>query len=149
MCCGQFLATRSLDGISKADVAEHITLAPAPASAARARRFVRDHAGETENDDTLLLLTSELVTNGVLHARTSLVLGIVSGPETILVTVADDNEESPVQPPPDDERPSGRGLMLVGGLADDWGVQSRDSGKTVWFTVARARRGARASVGDG
>ena len=76
-------------------------------------------------------------------------LGVVSGPETILVTVADDNEESPVQPPPDDERPSGRGLMLVGGLADDWGVQSRDSGKTVWFTVARARRGARASVGDG
>jgi anti-sigma regulatory factor (Ser/Thr protein kinase) len=80
---------------------------------------------------------SELVTNGVLHARTSIVLGVTLGQRRLLVTVGDTAGGTPATPPRDDERPSGRGLMLVEALADEWGVNEERDGKTVWFTIPR------------
>jgi hypothetical protein len=42
--------------------------------------------------DRVLLRTSELVTNGVLHARPSLVLGVTTGADAVMVTVADNSD---------------------------------------------------------
>jgi anti-sigma regulatory factor (Ser/Thr protein kinase) len=148
VCCGPLLASVDVGGVSAADGAQHLELDPTPRSVARARRFVVDHAGETGNLDTLLLLTSEIVTNGVLHARTALVVGVVNGADTVLVTVTDDNSDAVAEPPIDHDRPSGRGLLLVRGLAEEWGVETTSHGKTVWFTVAR-RTPALAQVADG
>jgi hypothetical protein len=35
-----------------------------------------------------------------------------------------------------DDDESGRGLILVRALADNWGVRPTDDGKTTWFTLA-------------
>src|SRR6266536_4850235 len=57
---------------------ERVELAPRPASAATARRsarvFAATHRLGDDLADTLCLVASELVTNAVLHARTTLVL---------------------------------------------------------------------------
>lgn len=137
MCCDELLAGQSVDGVALSDPAVHVDLEPRPAAARAARRFVLDRAGRTAPHDTLALLTSEVVTNGVLHARTALRVGIVSGADRILVTVADDGAGMPVVVPRDDSRASGRGMVLVAALASEWGVFRHDSGKTVWFTVPR------------
>lgn len=144
MCCSQLLAARSIAGVSAADPSTHVQLEPAPAAASAARRFVAEHADGVAPDAraTLALLTSELVTNGVLHARTPLVVGVTRGSSRLLVTVADDSDVTPQQPPADDNRPSGRGLLLVDAMSAEWGVHRHGGAKTVWFTVAAGGAGA-------
>ncbi|CAM5716436.1 PPM-type phosphatase domain-containing protein OS=Streptomyces griseorubiginosus OX=67304 GN=AQJ54_19070 PE=4 SV=1 [Streptomyces griseorubiginosus] len=48
------------------------------------------------------------------------------------------SDRSPQLPQPrvaaEDEE-SGRGLLLVRALADDWGVRPMDHGKTTWFSL--------------
>ncbi|MFF2653918.1 ATP-binding protein [Streptomyces sp. NPDC058045] len=60
----------------------------------------------------------------------------LSGSELCLeVSDASDEKPQPRQAGPDDE--SGRGLALVGALADSWGVAPRIGvGKTVWARLA-------------
>ena len=138
MSCHVLLGVHSVMGVEPSAPAAHLDLAPDPTAAGLARRFVAEHAGIADADGALALLTSELVTNAVLHARTSLVLGVTLGSSQVLVTVADgDAAGTPHPPPPDDQRPSGRGLVLVGAMATQWGVFETDGGKTVWFTVPR------------
>ena len=139
MCCGSVLAQGGVTGVSASDPSVHVDLQPTPAAARAARAFLADHLGPLDADSAYAaaLCASELVTNGVLHARTPIVVGVTIGAERLLVTVADGAGGTPHMPPPDDERPSGRGLMLVDALADQWGVADADEGKTVWFTVSR------------
>jgi hypothetical protein len=55
----------------------------------------------------------------------------------ILVEVADRGGGEPVMRSPSPSEPTGRGLRIVDMLAAEWGVDhQRDSGKTIWFTVA-------------
>jgi anti-sigma regulatory factor (Ser/Thr protein kinase) len=138
------LGVHAVGGVEAAAPTAHLDLPPDPTAAGPARRFVAEQVGTPDTDGALSLLTSELVTNAVLHARTALVLGVTRGSSRILVTVADgDRDGNPHTPPPDDERPSGRGLMLVAAMANEWGVFETETGKTVWFTVPRdaAERG--------
>ena len=138
MSCHVLLGVREVAGVEAAAPSVHLDLRPDPRAVGTARRFVAEHAGVTGPDGALALLTSELVTNAVLHARTALVLGVTRGSSHVLVTVADADEVgTPHRPPPDDDRPSGRGLALVAALATQWGVFETDGGKTVWFTVPR------------
>ena len=88
--------------------------------------------------ETTRLLTSELVTNAVLHARTAMTLTIEADGTGIRVSVTDG---SPI--PPSLRRHSltattGRGLRLLDQLADSWSVDDSDGGKTVWFTLTSA-----------
>ncbi|MFJ8824891.1 ATP-binding protein [Streptomyces sp. NPDC102467] len=48
-----------------------------------------------------------------------------------------DKQPPPTAPAPDSARESGRGLLLVTALADDWGVTPRPTapGKTVWVEL--------------
>ena len=111
-----------------------------PRSASAARQAVTSALITDITDgalDTLVLLTSELVTNVVAHARTSCHLGVELFPDVVRVSVSD-NSAIPLAPrSPDDEAESGRGLGLVETLSSNWGVVNRSSGKTVWFEVAR------------
>jgi len=110
-------------------------------SAARARQAVTSALITDVSDsalDTLVLLTSELVTNVVAHARTSCHLGVELFPNTVRVSVSD---ESPIPVTPRDapeDAESGRGLALVETLSTGWGVIHRSNGKTVWFEVPRS-----------
>lgn len=143
MCCANVLADVPLDGLSHADKSVHLDLAPTPVAAREARRFLREHLRDVDAVavDATLLCASEVVTNGVLHARTAIVLGVTRGKGRLLVTVGDRSEAQPRRPEPDDDRTSGRGLQLIEALADAWGVHPQEVGKTVWFTVTTKKAG--------
>ena len=85
--------------------------------------------------DNALLLLSEILTNAVVHAEGPLGVHLSRTATDLTVEVSD---RSPQLPQPrlataDDE--SGRGLLLVRALADNWGVRPTDEGKTTWFTL--------------
>ena len=114
-------------------------LAPDPVAVRQARAFVRQQCADRLDDDTCssaVLLTSEIVTNAFLHGRSEARLAVTIGPRTIRVEVGDDNSRQPRLVEPDPDALDGRGLALVGLLADDWGVRTETYGKTVWFVVA-------------
>ena len=125
----------------------HVHLDPLPRVVATARSFVAEHAPPLPDDtnDALLLLTSELVTNAVLHARTPLEVGIVVAAQSVLVSVHDLDLSRPEQQPYA-KREGGWGLKLVSAFADDAALEPHpDGGKTAWF---RLRRGELPGVGD-
>jgi anti-sigma regulatory factor (Ser/Thr protein kinase) len=73
------------------------------------------------------LITSELVTNSVLHAGT---------PFTVFAAVDDDSVELVVSDGTGwithDPADTGHGLLLVGLLAADWAADMEPDGKRVW-----------------
>lgn len=131
--------------------ADHTAWASFPAdrrSPGAARHFVREQldgwdCAEGEVGEITLLLVSELVTNGVLHAGTAVgvAVGYDGGTLAVAVTdgVPDGIEPGPWSTPQARGAPSGRGLRIVDALADDWGVSVHDQGKTVWFELSPGR----------
>ena len=118
----------------------HLHLDPLPRLVGDARRFVLSHAPALPADtqDALVLLTSELVTNAVLHARTPIELGLTIADDTVLVTVHDLDLTRPEQTPYTG-REGGWGLGLVGALATASSLDTHpEGGKTAWFTLARS-----------
>jgi anti-sigma regulatory factor (Ser/Thr protein kinase) len=81
-----------------------------------------------------ILLTSELVSNAVLHARTPFEVEVqVEG--TVRIVVRDGSSATPVVRHPAPDQLGGRGLLLVDTLADRWGFEVDATGKTVWFEI--------------
>ena len=115
-------------------------LPPEALSAGRAREAVTSALISDLDDtslDTLVLLTSELVTNVVAHARTNCHLGVELFPDVVRVSVSDESG-TPLQPRTATlEEESGRGLSLVETLSSNWGIITRTTGKTVWFEMPR------------
>jgi anti-sigma regulatory factor (Ser/Thr protein kinase) len=117
----------------------HLHLDPVPRLVADARRFVLEHAPDLppETQDSLVLLTSELVTNAVLHARTRIELGITIGDDSVVVTVHDLDLARPEQDP-NASREGGWGLGLVSALAEVSAMQTDpEGGKIAWFRLGR------------
>ncbi|NEB95905.1 ATP-binding protein [Streptomyces bauhiniae] len=111
----------------------------AAASVGKARAFVRaalPAAQFRERIDDITLCVSELATNAVRHGSPAghLFLVRVSVNESLLrIEVHDAGESRPVLRVPADDDLTGRGLVLVDSLADDWGTGPRDGlGKVVW-----------------
>lgn len=117
------------------------TLRPEPASVGRGRSLVEamcsDHHVAPEVSDTAVLLTSELLTNAVLHGRSAVGLRIHIDTSCVRVEVRDDNDRPPRVDHPDSGALSGRGMWLVEALASRWGVRGEAAGKTVWVEVDR------------
>ncbi|HKY15201.1 MAG TPA: ATP-binding protein [Microthrixaceae bacterium] len=111
-----------------------------------ARRFVRHTLGDRVASgalDDIVLATSELVTNAILHARTELTL-VVDVEEhdgairSVSLSVADGDPSPPVPQPFSPESVSGRGLLIIDALAERWGYGPRpddEPGKQVWATL--------------
>jgi PAS domain S-box-containing protein len=120
-------------------VQQRATLAPAAESARTARRLVADvlsSVGGDELVDTATLLTSELVTNGIVHAHTDLQIVVEATSAWVRVEVIDGNPQLPSRREYDDSAITGRGLEMVELLADDFGVEPlADEGKRVWFRL--------------
>lgn len=107
-------------------------------SVTEARRFVLDALASWQLEsvaDTAALLTSEVVTNAVLHARTPLGLVVRREDVGISVAVTDGSRRRPTQRKSTPDATNGRGLSLLGQLATTWEVQVHRTGKTVRFTV--------------
>ena len=106
-----------------------------------ARQFVQARCADLglrkERCDDALLLTSELVTNAVLHGRSEVCVEIVrSSDGRVRVAVHDENSRHPVPVAQDHDALDGRGLALVEAIADRWGVDERPMGKAVWFELS-------------
>jgi len=121
----------------------HCDLAPTARAVTDARTFVRISLGNLFPAllDDALLLTSELVTNVVLHARTAVHVGVSHDGDAVLVTVMDGDAAEPrtrLSRRDDDAlKESGRGMGIVARLADDCGWQRLPdgAGKVTWFVV--------------
>ncbi len=117
----------------------HLTVRPGLHAPAVARAFIRlavELLGASANDD-VLLLTSEAVTNSVVHASTTSVgVSLWRTGGTVHVSVTDNDPEEPQMQPADPGRAGGFGIRLIDMLAADWGVaRTDDEGKCVWFEV--------------
>jgi serine phosphatase RsbU (regulator of sigma subunit)/anti-sigma regulatory factor (Ser/Thr protein kinase) len=138
---------------------------PEPAAVAAARKFVRETlqawldarpaAPDTELVDDAVLLTSELVTNAVVHAGTQVQVTCKLAASAVEVVVRDSHPARMVPGPAHDdsipaERTHGRGLLLPSALASAWGVSYGAEAKAVWFRMGLAgqKTGLAEPVGD-
>ena len=118
-----------------------VTLPCDPTAPGLARRVVARAAREAgvrgEVADSARLITSELVTNAVVHGRSE--VRLVCVPDAVRralhVEVGDDNSRHPRIEPVDDGALDGRGLFIVDLLATRWGVRDTVDGKLVWFDL--------------
>lgn len=86
---------------------------------------------------TVELLTAELVTNAVQHARSTAQVTAAVTPRGLRIAVTDGGPGVPtVCHDGPDEAEHGRGLALVERLSSAWGVEPAPVGKAVWFEVA-------------
>ncbi|MFF7733918.1 SpoIIE family protein phosphatase [Streptomyces sp. NPDC007984] len=117
---------------------------PVGRSVASARSFVRDTLqgwGFADIVDDAVVLTSELVTNAVVHAGTSADVLCLRSDEGARIEVADryPEREIPLQATAinmgSPDREGGRGLQLCAALAGRWGVEYTPTHKTVWFQL--------------
>ncbi|MGW7479900.1 SpoIIE family protein phosphatase [Nonomuraea muscovyensis] len=106
-----------------------------PHAPAAARRFVRRVLADWrlgDLADDAVLLTSELVTNAVVHAGTGVELTCRlvphADPPVLEIEVGDHRPALTVAAP-------GRGLTLAGMLADGWGVTYTGTRKRVWVRL--------------
>jgi anti-sigma regulatory factor (Ser/Thr protein kinase) len=88
--------------------------------------------------DTAALLTSEVVTNAVLHARTDIDVTVTRLDEGVTIEVSDGSRRAPVRRSQIDDATTGRGIALLEQLAAQWDVTLRADGKTVRFTLSEA-----------
>jgi GAF domain-containing protein/anti-sigma regulatory factor (Ser/Thr protein kinase) len=112
-------------------------LEPEVESTPVARHWIAAHLRELPADvsSCAVLLTSELVTNAVLHAATPICVTLHILPDRIRVDVADGSSSFPAIKDYGRDAATGRGLTLFNTLASDWGVQAVDGGKIVWFEL--------------
>lgn len=118
---------------------ETLELPAAAASVREGRRFVTtllQSWGMDELVETTALLTSELLTNSVLHARTAIRLTVAGGDGCVDVVVQDGSRYSPRRRRHARDATTGRGVELLERLATAWDVTVDDSGKSIRFTVS-------------
>ncbi len=119
---------RELAGLERSRPLGRLVLAPSPTSPASAREFLRAALSDCDEHilEVLAVLTSELVTNAVLQAATTIRMEVRRSGGRIRVEVSDRSTEQPVLRAPTTEEGAGRGLLIVSALAESWGVDSVD-----------------------
>jgi anti-sigma regulatory factor (Ser/Thr protein kinase) len=138
-------ASADLAMMAGASVLASLTIPGRPERVSEARSFVRKVIGpENPAADVAVLLTSEIVTNAVLHSNSRCTGGTV----TVLITeiggglsieVADNGSAGSTPVVKGDIYASdGHGLYLVQTLADQWGYVRDAAGTTVWFWLSSA-----------
>ena len=113
-------------------------LPPAPSAVAEARTFVANALRRWELESLVsdaALLTSELVTNSLLHARTEVTVTLAVADGVAEVGVADRSASPPQPRPLGATGEGGRGLQIVEQIAQEWGVVPTSRGKQVWFRL--------------
>ncbi|MCP3423837.1 ATP-binding protein [Nocardioides pinisoli] len=107
-----------------------------PFSASLARSFITERLVQHELShliDPVRLVTSELATNAILHARTTFTVTLERLEDVLLLTVSDESPRAPVRRTTGATDPTGRGLDIVASASLDRGVElARDAPKAVW-----------------
>ncbi|MFI1408901.1 ATP-binding protein [Streptomyces sp. NPDC020707] len=98
--------------------------------------------------DDVALISQELMANGILHGcrnlppGTTVKITVAWSDDRLRVDVHDPSDRAPMERKPSVSRTSGRGLALVDGFFDRWGVELGPvgSGKAVWAELDSPRR---------
>jgi anti-sigma regulatory factor (Ser/Thr protein kinase) len=110
-----------------------------PSAPGMARRQVAEACSGLPRDliEITLLLTSEVVTNAVSHGRGDVRMSLDYDDRRLRVEVEDDGPGRPSLAQVNLMADSGRGLMLLEALANDWGTIPVEGGggKRVWFSM--------------
>jgi anti-sigma regulatory factor (Ser/Thr protein kinase) len=130
----------------RASILGSFTVPGEPEQVSLVRRFVARTlaAGLPGIDsDAATLLTSELVTNALLHTYSGLPGGsvtvvILGLPDGILIEVVDDGSVGTPVVKGDALAGEGQGLYLVQQMAAQWGYLRDKAGTTVWFYLPAA-----------
>jgi serine/threonine-protein kinase RsbW len=115
------------------------TFPASPVQVREARQFLAAILGGCPPADDAVLCLSELVTNATLHSRSREPNGQFSvrvklHGSRLRVEVSD--QRGPWIQAADTDQQHGRGLLIVGRLARDWGRTGGDkAGWTVWFEL--------------
>ncbi|HEX6392698.1 MAG TPA: SpoIIE family protein phosphatase [Acidimicrobiales bacterium] len=122
-----------------------LSLQPVPESSRHARRFVASAlAGDRWDSvrETAILLTSELVTNALLHSASTAEI-TVSLTDEVTVSVRDADTGPLFSRAPSGElAEGGRGMLLVNQMSERWGTEHSRGRKTVWFSLSPSVDGA-------
>jgi two-component sensor histidine kinase len=113
-------------------------LAAETLSARRARHFVVDavhRLGMEAVADAAALLTTELVTNAVLHGQGEVAVRVSNQADAVRIEVDDDSAAAPELRSFGTHAATGRGMLLVEALSRAWGCDPNGAGKTVWFEL--------------
>jgi PAS domain S-box-containing protein len=122
-----------------------------PTSVSEARALVRrvlSDADQADLEDTATLLVSEVVTNAILHAGTPIRVAVRVESGCLRVEVEDGSAHLPVLRDYAATAGTGRGLLLLDQLVDDWGVRRHAEGKTVWFVIGHGDDPQQAAADD-
>jgi anti-sigma regulatory factor (Ser/Thr protein kinase) len=120
------------------DIDAELDLPSTPKSVYQAREFVtRVLRGWPGDADAARLLTSELVTNTVVHTSSALALRVHRAGGRVRIEVADHEASVPMPTSVGRDAENGRGLNIVATMASAWGVDPLADGKVVWFELAR------------
>ena len=138
-------ATADLAMMAGASVLASLTIPGRAEHVSEARSFVAKAAGpENPAADAAVLLTSEIVTNAVLHSNSrcaggTVTLAVIEISGGLRVEVADNGSDLSTPVVKGDIYASdGHGLYLVQTLADQWGYVRDEAGTTVWFWLRAA-----------
>ncbi|MEU8124696.1 ATP-binding protein [Spirillospora sp. NPDC049024] len=135
------------NGKSSGRLIGEIDLAATPPAVRLGRSYVRELVGQHFGADRselgdLELLTSEAMTNSVLHARPrrdgTITVSVLHVDRYVRVEVTDGGAASPGQPRPVDEAlpTGGRGMTLMKALATDYGTcRGRNGTSVFWFGI--------------
>ena len=106
-----------------------------PAARAFLSRLLDGWGIPDEVIDDASLLATELLSNAVRHGTGLVTLRVEVEDGVIQVRVHDDAGGQPVVKEADPTSTGGRGLFLVECVADQWGSDPDEAGKTVWFRL--------------
>ncbi|MGI4895830.1 MAG: ATP-binding protein [Janthinobacterium lividum] len=124
-----------------------VVLPPTPRSVGVARWLISEwcapwvQTSEVAEDtvEAALLLSSEVITNAVVHGDGPVLVAVkrVNG-ASLRVEVSDDGGGMPLIGAQRDDAESGRGMAMVEMLSSRWGTELGVGplGKTVWFELA-------------
>jgi hypothetical protein len=117
-----------------------VRLTRKPAAAAEARGQVRVAIRDwkvTVDPDIAILLTSDLVTNAIMHGDgETLTLAIRCSRGHLRIDVYDKSRSLPLGMDEPADTDAGRGLVLVAALSTEWGSFRTPAGKAMYFTLA-------------
>jgi anti-sigma regulatory factor (Ser/Thr protein kinase) len=121
-----------------------IVLIPGPASSSAGRSFVSSMLEQwdcEDPDEIVPLLTSEIVSNAVRHAKGSVSLQVaLLHDDELRVEARDGSPDSPVIRRANPGGVGGHGLTIIESLARRWGVERHQDYKVVWFESSVAPR---------
>ena len=132
----QYVASES--AAESASAVSSLVLPSAASSVAAGRRFVNAVLDDLDLEAyryEALLLTSELLTNSVLHGHGDPRLVVTWRPPEVEIAITDSGTWTPRRSAVDHGATNGRGLQLLERLAHRCGTRESPRGTTVWFTL--------------